>query len=403
MPLGSRTGDAPLRVLHVITGLSVGGAETMLAKLLEHGRGNPDIEQHVLSLVTPGAMLDRVSATGVSVHSLDLSRRAPNPFRVVRAIRLARTLRPQVIVGWMYHAHLIAWLLGAFTPGARVVWNVRHSLHDTRREKPATRLVLAIAAALSRRIDHIVYNSAAAMQQYNRHGYASARQSVIPNGFDCEAFKPDAAARACLVGRLGADPASTIVGMVARSHPMKDPLTLVEAVRRARERGVDLHLVLAGSGMDRPAPNLAASLRGLPADRVTILDHQPDVRPLLSGLDIFALPSAWGEGFPNVVAEAMACGTPCLVTDVGDSAAIVGPTGRHVPSSNVEAMADALLSLSSLTSVERAELAAAARLRIEGCFSIAAIAARYDQLYRQLCSSPARRVLFSATPVNQLV
>lgn len=377
-----------VKILHVITALNVGGAETMLAKLIEQERSLDGADrQHVLSLMPAGNMAARIAATGTPLGSLGMRRPMAWPLAVPRLARLARGIAPDLIMGWMYHgqlaATLAAALIGRRTP---VIWNVRHSLADIGEERLATRLILRIGAMLSATPGAIVYNSHASAVQYRRIGFSAAREIVIPNGFDCEAFRPDPGARTRLVGELGIDGRSTIVAMVARTHPMKDPVTLVEAVMRARRAGADIHLLLAGMGMDRPLPKLAKALAHLPQNRITLLGHRDDVRPLIGGVDLVALPSAWGEGFPNILGEAMACGVPCIATDVGDSGWIIGETGRTVPPRDPEAMAAALVELARMDAEARARLGVAARARIVGHFSIAQIADDYARLYREVAN-----------------
>ena len=208
---------------------------------------------------------------------------------------------------------------------------------------------------------------------------------IIPNGFDCDHFRPDPNARQRLCRTFGIDENATIVGMVARFHPMKDPGTLIDAVRRARLAGRDLHLLLVGSGFDRPPPAIAAAIRsGLPKDRVTTVGDRHDVAAWLPGLDILALPSAWGEGFPNIIGEAMACGVACIATDIGDSGWIMGGFGRVVPPRDPEAMAQAIEWLAELGSSGRRQIGIAARARVVELFSLPHVARQYEALYAEL-------------------
>jgi len=188
---------------------------------------------------------------------------------------------------------------------------------------------------------------------------------VIPNGFDCDRHRPRAGAGEALRARHGVAPGTTLVGMVARLHPMKDPGTLAEAVRLARGQGADIHLLLCGRGMESPPPELARALaEALPQDRLTLVGQSGDLADWMPGLDILALPSAWGEGFPNTLAEAMASGVPCITTDVGDGGWIVGETGRVVPTRDPEAMAAALVELIAMGPEGRQRLGEAARTRV---------------------------------------
>ena len=381
-----------MKILHVITALNVGGAETMLAKLVERERAQANDQPCVVSLMPPGAAGARIRASGIAVHDCGLTGPRTLLPAIARLRALVRRERPDVVMAWMYHAHLAATLATALQ-GRRIplVWNVRHSIDDLRQEKPALRTVVRLAALLSRRADMILYNSHAAAHQHERLGFSGRRSLVVPNGFDCDLFRPRPEARTQWVARLGVDPGAIIVGMAARNHPMKDVANLVEAVRQAREAGADIHLLLTGEGMDRPTGRLAALLGHLPPDRVSLRGHDGALAKLLPGLDLLALPSAWGEAFPNILGEAMACGLPCIATDVGDSGWIVGECGLVVPPRDPVLLAEALLEMVRLGPEGRAKLGHAARERVKRHFSMDSIAGAYAQVYQAARSGPQQR------------
>ncbi|MBW6528600.1 glycosyltransferase [Sphingomonas sp. RHCKR7] len=380
-----------MRVLHVITGLDVGGAETMLARLLEHGRRHPHLCAEVLSLITPGRGGERIAATGTPMGDLGMAAGMPSPRALLSLARAIAVRRPDVILAWMHHAQLAATLAAALArPWLRVpvIWNVRHSVADLAEEKPLTRLVLRAQAALSGGARAIVYNSHAAADQYRRLGFRARDQRVIPNGFDLVAPQPRAAARALLRERLGVDGDGDglLIGMVARAAPMKDAPNLLRAVALARAQGLAARALLVGKGMDED-PALAPAAYGLPADSVIRRGHRADVAEWLGGLDLLALPSAWGEGFPNVVGEAMLAGVPCVATDVGDSAALIGDTGAVVPPRDPAALAGALVRLGALPTARREALGERARERVRARHDIRDVVDRYAALYRDAARS----------------
>ncbi|WP_461159679.1 glycosyltransferase [Sphingobium sp. TomMM35A] len=373
-----------MKVLHAITALSVGGAETMLAKLVEYERMHGfAVQSSVASLMPLGARADRIRASGTPLYDCGLRGAftlLPSLFRLRAVIR---QVQPDLIMAWMYHAHIAATLASGLMPRKiPLIWNVRHSIDDIRQEKPALRAVVRTAALLSRLPHSIIYNSHAAAGQHQRLGFHARHAMVIPNGFDPDLFRPREGAREQLAAKLGIDPGSLIIGMAARNHPMKDAANLAEAVLIARQSGVDAHLILTGEGMDRPTGRLAELLKALPADRVTLRGHDGSLAELLQGLDLLVLPSAWGEGFPNILGEAMACGIACIATDVGDSGGVLGGTGIIVPPRDAAALADGIVTLDRMEPDGRRQLGAAARDRVEQRFSMSRIAGMYSDLYR---------------------
>mgnify|MGYP001765043999 CR=1 FL=1 len=376
-------GDGRIGVLHIITGLNVGGAETMLARLLAHPATRAGGLRHeVLSLLPPGPLADRLRSADIPVHSLRMRRSLPGPRDMLRLIRHVRRIRPQLIHGWMYHGNLAATVgqLAATRPCA-LMWNIRHSVADLAQEPPHSQRVIRLGARLSHRPVTIICNSHAAVEQHGALGYLPERMQVIGNGFDCDRFAPDRAAAQRLRALFQIRSGGVIVAMVARAHPMKSVDMLVKAVIRARELGNDIHLLLVGDRMDEPGPELRGLLANIPPERRTLSGARLDVANWLPGVDIVALSSSWGEGFPNIVGEAMACGVPCIATDVGDAARVIGQTGLVVPPGDERAMAQALDRLVRLGPSGRELMGIAARKRIRDNFSIQRIATDYADLY----------------------
>ena len=208
---------------------------------------------------------------------------------------------------------------------------------------------------------------------------------VIPNGFDLEGFKPDSSARVSVRTELGIGPNHPVIGLVARFDPQKDHRSFIDAASILAARLPSAWFVLCGDDVTWDNQELArwiddAGIR----DRVYLLGRRDDIARLLNAFDVASLSSAYGEGFPNVVGEAMACGVPCVVTDVGDSAWIVGDTGRVVPIRDPKALADSWLALVEAGQQARQMLGARARARIIEQFDLEVIAGRYAKLYCEL-------------------
>ena len=381
-------------VLHVITAMNVGGAETMLCKYLENNSKN-GTKHVVLSLMKPGPKAAGIKALGIPVYTLGMKHWLPGPLEALRLVRLVNIIGPDLLHGWMYHGNLAASFAHAFSPSnVPLVWNVRHSLADPKKETWRTRWLLKLSAAISQRPSAIVYNSAAAAVQHRDVGYSPKNTAVLPNGFDFDLFRPNGEARKRLNLEYGIDPNAVIVGKVARLHPMKDHGMLVKAVALAREQGHDLHLLMVGEGLATPPQELQDQINSLlPAHRVTLIGARSDVADLLPGLDILALASAWGEGFPNVIGEALACQVPVVATDVGDSALIVGDSGVIVPPGDAEAFANALVKMSELGPQGRKALGFAGRNRGKENYGLKEISARYDKLHSDLIEAKNASVM----------
>lgn len=370
-----------MRVVHVITGLATGGAEVMLRKLLA-GMDRQRYESHVISLIPGGRLAGEIRELGVPVVELGLKRGIPSPLAAYKLARAVRQIRPQAIQGWMYHGNLAAWLAWWMSGRqAALFWNIRQSLYDLSREKRGTRAVIRFCARHAAGVTRILYNSNTARRQHEAMGYPSRLGMTIPNGFETEVFRPDPDTPVRLRAELGVPAEMVLIGLVARYHPMKDHHNFLEAAAHLSARYPQVGFVLAGNGVDTRNDALRNQVDALGLrERVFMLGERSDVAELTAGLDV-ATSSSNSEAFPNAIGEAMACGVPCVVTDVGDSADIVGDTGLVVPPGNSVALAEAWATMIEMGSDKRGALGHQARKRVEACYSLRQTARQYEDLY----------------------
>lgn len=373
-----------IRLLFVTTSLGVGGAEMMLYKILS-SLDRHEFQPAVAVLKNIGPLAHRIAALDIPVLPLQCE-----SFRGgVEALRiLARHIDrfdPQLIQGWMYHGILASEL--ALIPRRNkppVIWGIRQELPDIRWEQRANRLVIRTLAFMSRRKPPIIFNSSTSLRHHTNFGFHPARTIVIPNGFDTVQFKPSSQAGAALRAELNLPADAVVIGQMARFHAQKDYGNALQAAAKIAPEFPNLHFVLVGEGVTRENRFLLDLIhRGHLQDRVHLLGLRLDVAQLTAGFDIATL-SSKTEAFSNSLCEAMACGVPAVVTDVGDLSYIVGDTGVVVPPQNPAALAEGWRRLLRLSSDERREMGTAARLRVIEHFSLPAIAAQYMDLYRSL-------------------
>lgn len=365
------------RVTHVITGLETGGAEMMLLKLVQNSVQS--FEHTVVSLSGLGALGPLIQQAGSTVVPINLKLPFNGVSNLLRKVHLSK---PDVLQGWMYHGNLAA-TFAHLTERAALSWSIRCSYIGGTKEKWLTRGVAKFSARLSNRPATIIYNATRSRMEHAAHGYADGRAVVIPNGFDIDRFRPSAALRASMrkKWRLGAD--AVAVGVLARVHPMKDHVTLLRAAAKATQRNSSIVFIVAGRGVPdlrHAMPDLVAGLE----PHLRLLPEEEDTPGFMNGLDIFALSSAWGEAFPNVLGEAMACAIPCVATDVGDSAEIVADAGRIVGPQAPEALAHAILELAAAGPDARRAMGSRARARIAANFALDGVAERYARVWLDL-------------------
>lgn len=365
-------------LLQVISGLRKGGAEHALTRLAEHGVAR-SFDMHVLSLEDDGVFGDRLRAAGATVHALELRRFPTTAWG--RMTRLVREIRPRLLQGWMYHGNIGALIAArAAGPDIPLLWNIRQGLDDLGAEKRLTRMAIRLNGWFSRRPDQILYNSLRSRSQHETFGFHSGHARVIPNGFDLQTFAADASARARLRSELGLSQTAILVGHFARFHPMKDHACLLRAAHLVLGHDVNIHFVIAGSGVTSESIGLAAHVEPRFHQNIHIFDDRTDVPGLMQAIDLYVSSSSRGEGFPNVIGEAMASSRPCVGTDVGDTAYVVGDCGVIVPPRRPEALAGGILQLAH-DPVRRFRLGDQARQKIQSQFAIDRIVGQYVDLY----------------------
>jgi glycosyltransferase involved in cell wall biosynthesis len=374
-----------MKILHIISGLPIGGAEMMLYKLLSVI--DWDIfEPVVISLTDYGSLGNNIIKLNIPVYKVEINAGFPNPFKVCRFIKLIRKINPELIQGWMYNGNLAAllarWVLPNHVP---LLWNIRHTPDDLKKEKRLTARVIRLGARLSTQPDQIIYNSKVSAQKHESIGYSDKHKNFIPNGFNCEQFKPFNDAKSKLRHSLGLKKETLLIGLVARYHIMKDHVTFLHSAGKLNKTYPEIHFVLVGQGVDKNNHLLIKLIEDLKITKnIHLLGKRMDVDEITAGLDIACSSSSWGESFSNAIGEAMACGIPCVVTDVGDSAWIVGETGIVVKPGDRKAFTDAMITLIKISSEERLGLGKLARNRIIKHFSLNLVVKQYEDMYQNL-------------------
>lgn len=362
-----------MKILFIIRSLDCGGAERQLTLLADSlaVRGH-DVQ---IAVFYSGGMRERdLAESRVKLIPLKKRSRTDVIGVTLRLRRLIADLNPDIVHGYLTAGNLAA-LTARLTRGnAKAIWAVRDSNMDLSRYGAMTRSASAIAAALSRLADGVIANSAAGMNYAIASGYPGERTIHIANGIDVEKFSPDSAAGEQFRAGIGIGRSTRLIGLAGRLDPMKDHPNFLTAAAHVAPVRNDTHFVCVGSGSAEYAQSLRelASSKGLDG-RITWLPSASDMRAVYSGLDVFCLSSRFGEGFPNVLGEAMACSRPCVATDVGDSAYVAGAAARIVPPNDPRGLAQAILA--DLDRGARPE----ARERIVENFSVAQMVGRTEE------------------------
>ena len=374
---------ANTRLVHIITGLSDGGAEAVLYRLCTRDEA---YRHAVVSLMDMGKYGPLLEKAGIPVYCLNIPRGRIPLVALLRLWRLLRNLRPELVQTWMYHADLIGGISARVAGIRPVVWGVRNTTLEPGESSRTTILIARVLARFSRWVPRrIAVCAQKAVEVHGALGYDTSIMRVIPNGYDLTQFMPSETTGGCLRAEWGVPPEMPLLGLVGRFDPQKDHGNLFNALVLIRERGMDFLCILVGTGLEEDNGPLVSQISSLGLQRhIKLLGRRNDIPSVMNALDLHVLSSAYGEAFPNVLAEAMACATPCVTTDVGDAALIVGDSGWVVPPRDSSALADAI----EMAMIERADRekwmsrCQASRNRVAENFGIDRMVASYQSVWR---------------------
>lgn len=373
-----------MRIIHIIVGLNVGGAELMLKRLVNSHANQSEFEHSVISLTEIGEIGSELKSEGVKVTALGMA----SAFGVLRAFLAIRNelniSRPDIVQTWMYHADLLGGL-AAYSVGIRhVIWGIR-TTEIKAGGSSLTRLIRRMCGVLSRWIPmKIVCAANAAKEVHERVGYSPYKMLVIPNGFAIERLVATPEQINMLRKHAGITPAHRVIGSIGRFNPVKDQHNFVKAAGILTKQHSNLRFLMIGRGLDRYNTQLVKWIEETgQADKFVLFGERSDIPVCLAVMDVFCMHSRT-EGFPNVLGEAMAMAKPCVATDVGDASLLVGNAGVLVPPGSPSALADGIEKLLSFSEVQLEEIGFSAQQKIYNNYTIDIARKRYESLYREL-------------------
>lgn len=369
------------RVLHIITDLGDGGAQSVLYSLC---KADPSTTHIVVSMRASGKYGDILRKIGVRVELLEMSKLRPPFGAALKLYRLIKSSRPELVQTWMYHANMFGGLVARAAGAKHICWGIFHATLSRQEMRWSTRLVVRIGASLSRIVPgKIIICAEAAVAPHAAIGYERSRLVVVPSGFDLKRFAPNPQKRNSFRKELGIADAVIVLGSVARMHPAKDHTSLLDALEKLVRVRTDVLLLLVGTRTDGPEMAKEIRQRGLQG-YVRALGPRYDVPEIMNGIDVHVMSSVT-EGFPSVLCEAMSCGTPCVATDVGDARKIVGEDGWIVPAGDPQALSQALdVACQTVRGPHAAELSQRVRMSIEDRFTVEGMVSRYHTVWASM-------------------
>lgn len=370
----------PIKVLHLISTLDVGGAEQNLLRLIST-MDKSTFQNHVVCMKKTGIVGQKMEKTDTPVYSLNMKKGVPDIRAVLRLRFLARLMRPDIIQCWMYHANL----MGLTIPNrSRILWNIRCSDLDLSIYGNVYRFAVMAGARLSSLPYAVAANSIAGRDVHIKLGYNPKKWVIIPNGFDTEIFKPDLEARSQIRAGLNIPNDALVIGLIGRFDPVKDHATFFSAASLFLRSHPDALFILAGRGITDQNHCMRDYTEAITDQKkFYLLGEREDIPRIISAIDI-ATSSSISEGFPNAIGEAMACGVPCVATDAGDSGLLMGDTGLLINRKSPQDLCKAWDMIARITPEARLEMGARGRERIQKLYSQDKTTRSYEDLYWQI-------------------
>jgi len=371
-----------MKIVHIITGLGDGGAEHVLFKICKYDLKNKHV---VISLTNKGKYYSLLNKIGIEVYCLNLS--FFSILKIFNLIKLLKYLRPDLVQTWLVHADFIGSISARLAGIKKIIWNIRYSNIEIRKAKFFTVLIINILSAISHIIPKYIFVvSKKAKKIYETKGYSKKKLIYVPNGYDLSILKIDNALKKKFRKKTKIDKKIFLIGNVARYDPQKDHFNLIKALALLNLKKIKFFCVLIGSNMDKKNNQIISKIKELKlSKKIKLLGQCKNINEVMNGLDLHVLSSSYGEGFPNVVAEAMACGTPNVVTDVGDSAYVVGNTGWKVePNDHIKLATAIEKSLDEIGTMKWNKRCKNARLRIRNKFGINSMMNNYSKIWKEV-------------------
>jgi glycosyltransferase involved in cell wall biosynthesis len=367
------------KVCYIISNLDIGGAELSLSKIVQGL--NKDFDFTIISFKKIGNVGEALKKNGINIISLELRNVFDIFFKLILLYKIIKKLKPDFVHTWMYHADFFGGIVSRLAGVKIVYWNIRNT-ELIKGTAFSTRIIGYINSLFSYIIPtKIILVSESSKKYHSKLLYSKNKMLVIPNGYDINKYKLDKAKRKNIRRELIISDESLIVGSIARFNEYKDHTSFINAGLKLLENNDKVYFVLIGRDVTLKNKKLSQLIENSKfRNNFYFLGEKNNIIDYYSAFDIFCLHSV-SEGFPNVLAEAMAFGLPCVSTDVGDSKILVSNTQLLVPPMDHIKLSHALKRICMMSENERKIIGQYNQKIISSNYSTDILFGSYAKLY----------------------
>lgn len=360
-----------LKVIHLIPSLDRGGAEMSLIKLVKNT--NEILDHEIMTFSQKGSMSCELEEIGIPVHTLNFKKTG-----YIKSIyifyKFLKSNKFNIMQTWMYHADLFGLISAKLAGINSIFWNVRCSTVYINDKSIKKQLVLRTNAFLSKYVCGIITNAHINKEVHIKYGYHNKNWSVIPNAFDTDKFCPSKDIYNKKRHELAISSDEILIGFMARFDEFKDHETFLKVIEKLSIENKKIKGILVGRGIKNA--KITNNYKKKLNDSLILIDEVCDTSTFYKIMDVHLLTST-SEGFPNVIGEAMSTGVPCVATNCGDCAEIIGDTGYISKAKDIQSIVNNIKKIIQ----EKSEKSEAARVRIINNYSINIMCNNYHRIY----------------------
>ena len=367
------------KILHIISGLNDGGAESLLFKFLCNTENNIN---YVISLKGPGKYGKLIEEMGIKTFYLNCSLKLSLILDFIFLIKIIKKISPDIVQTWLYHADLLGGCAAYLANVKKIFWGIHHNSLDKKLNKNSTIYVTKINSLLSYLIPkRIIVCAEESKKEHIKNGFRKDKFVVIPNGIDLKEFKKSKTNKYKYRKRLMIDQKELILGTVARYNPNKDHLTLIKCIKELKDSGLKFKYLFVGENMDSKNKELVRIIKKFELETtIKLMGQEKNISLIMNGLDLHIL-SSLSEAFPMVILESMACRTPCISTDVGDVNKIIIRKEFLAEKGNYLSLFKAIKNFINLKESEKDKIARQCQIHIRENYSINKMIDSYLSVY----------------------